>query len=216
MSEQSRLPGLPEPLPEGERLLWQGAPDWRALALRTFHGRLVAGYFAVLLAWVVVSSLYDGASVGRIAVALGWFGALALTTLGLIMLFAWLTARTTTYTITSRRVVLDYGIALTLTLNLPFKRVSAAGMKQFRDGTADLPLTMAEGDKLSYLMLWPHARPWRIGRPEPMLRAVPDGATVAAILVPALAAAHAQPAQAETGAKEAVKVRVPVATAAAA
>ena len=28
------VPGLPEQLPEGERLRWQGAPKWAALAVR--------------------------------------------------------------------------------------------------------------------------------------------------------------------------------------
>ena len=41
--------GLPEPLPAGERMIWQGKPDWRALALRAFHVRKVAIYFGVLL-----------------------------------------------------------------------------------------------------------------------------------------------------------------------
>ena len=29
--------GLPEALPAGERLLWQGSPDWRVLARHGFH-----------------------------------------------------------------------------------------------------------------------------------------------------------------------------------
>ena len=43
--------GLPERLPEGETLLWQGRPSWRQLALRAFHVREIAIYFALLLAW---------------------------------------------------------------------------------------------------------------------------------------------------------------------
>ena len=42
--------GLPEPLPRGERLLWQGAPDWRVLAVAAFHIRKLAIYFAAMLA----------------------------------------------------------------------------------------------------------------------------------------------------------------------
>ncbi len=38
--------GLPEMPPEGERILWQGSPDWRALAWRVFHIREVTFYFA--------------------------------------------------------------------------------------------------------------------------------------------------------------------------
>ena len=43
--------GLPDHLPKGERLLWQGAPDWRLLAIQAFHVRKVAIYFALIAAW---------------------------------------------------------------------------------------------------------------------------------------------------------------------
>ena len=41
--------GLPEALPEGEHILWQGAPDWKVLARRVFHTRKVAVYFATFI-----------------------------------------------------------------------------------------------------------------------------------------------------------------------
>ena len=41
--------GLPERLPAGERILWQGSPDFRALARNAFHLRKLALYFSVLL-----------------------------------------------------------------------------------------------------------------------------------------------------------------------
>ena len=47
--EFEAAPGLPEPLPAGERILWQGAPDWRALAVHVFHVRKLAAYFAGIL-----------------------------------------------------------------------------------------------------------------------------------------------------------------------
>ena len=52
--------GLPERLPEGERLLWQGAPDWRRLALHVFHVRGLALYFAGIIAYCLVSAIVDG------------------------------------------------------------------------------------------------------------------------------------------------------------
>ena len=42
--------GLPEPLPAGERVLWQGSPQWRVMARRTFHVRKLTLYFGVILA----------------------------------------------------------------------------------------------------------------------------------------------------------------------
>ena len=216
MSEPLHLPGLPERLPEGERLLWQGSPDWRALAGRALHGRMIALYFGLLLAWVALSAIWGGASTEQAALSVLWFAPLAAAGIGLVVLLGWLTARTTTYTITSRRVVLSYGIALPASLNLPFARIAAAGVRTFADGTADIPLTMAEGDKVAYLLLWPHARPWRLSRPEPMLRAVPDGARVAGILARALAAAAGLPTQAVPARPAAGSRAVSVPTAAAA
>ena len=35
------VPGLPAALPDGERLLGQGTPEWRALAVRALHVRKV-------------------------------------------------------------------------------------------------------------------------------------------------------------------------------
>jgi hypothetical protein len=193
VSETLAPKGLPSALPPGERLLWQGSPDWRALARRTFHGRALAVYFAVLLAWVVASRVYDGTATRDVAVAVMWFGGLALAGLGLVSLFAWLTARTTVYTVTDRRVVMSYGIALTMSINLPLTKVATAALRLFPDGTADIPLAVSPTEKIAFAMLWPHARPWHFARPEPSLRAVSDGATVAAILARALAAANARP-----------------------
>ena len=50
------LSGLPQRPPAGETILWQGAPQWRATALRTFHVRKVALYFAALFAWGVLDA----------------------------------------------------------------------------------------------------------------------------------------------------------------
>jgi hypothetical protein len=54
---------------------------------------------------------------------------------------------------------------------------------------------------VSYVLLWPHIRPWRLRTPEPMLRALPDAAVAAAKLSEALTgqpgpAAVSQPASA--------------------
>jgi len=41
--------GLPAVLPEGERVLWQGAPNWRSLALNAYHVRTLAYYFGAMV-----------------------------------------------------------------------------------------------------------------------------------------------------------------------
>lgn len=180
--------GLPEKLPEGERILWQGAPDWRVMALRVFHLRKLALYFGIILALRAANALYDGgtalAAAKSVAIALPW----CLLALALFAGLAWLSARTTAYTITDRRVVMRVGIVLSLTFNLPLRRIDGAGLRMLSGGVGDIPLQLLRGERIAFLHLWPHARPWQLRQPEPMLRCVPDAAAVAKQLREAWAA----------------------------
>jgi hypothetical protein len=193
--EYEPVPGLPERLPAGERLLWQGSPDWRVLAVKTFHVRKVALYFAVLVAWRITIVYGDTASVVETAQAAAWVATLGLAAAGVLALLAWLYGRSTVYTITSKRVVMRYGVALPMALNIPFTRIASAAVARHAGGVADIPLALSGPDRISYLHLWPHVRPWRVSRPEPMLSAVPEGVRVAEILGRALQEAYGQQAQ---------------------
>jgi hypothetical protein len=186
--------GLPEPLPAGEAILWQGAPCWRALALRLFHVRILAIYFAAIVTARVAVLVSAGESAAEVASAGAELAAVSATTIAVLALVAWLTGRTTAYTITTRRVVMRYGIALPLTVNIPFRMIEGAELREHADGTGDLPLPLAPSERLAYLALWPHARPWRIARAVPMLRAVGEARAVAQILGRALAASAGMPA----------------------
>ena len=180
--EFEAAPGLPEPLPPGEHLLWQGSPDWWMLARHAFHLRKLAAYFGAMLVLRVVFLLHDGAALSE--ALRSTLGLLALAALGLalVAMMAWLSAKSTVYTLTEKRVVMRIGIVLTLTFNIPFKRIAAAGLHLDGSGSGDLPLTLLGPDRIAYLHLWPHARPWRLGKPEPMLRSVPQAALVARVL----------------------------------
>lgn len=181
-----RVVRLPEPLPQGESILWRGAPRAWPVAVHVFHVRLAAVYFAALLIWRGVTSWQDTGSLLAAAVSVLWVSPLVLTGLGLLGLFAYLVKRTTTYTITNRRLVFQFGVAFPMTLNLPFKQIESAAVKLHPDGTGDIPVSLVGSTKIAYLVLWPHARPWHLRRPEPMLRAVPEAASVAEILSRAL------------------------------
>jgi hypothetical protein len=183
-------PGLPERLPPGERQLWQGSPEWRALARRAFHAGPIALYFGVLLAWRAGAALTAGDTLAQALIAVLWLAPLALVALGILALMAWLSARTTVYTITDRRVVMRVGIVLSVTFNLPFRVIESAALVTYADCTGDIPVALAGEDRVSYLHLWPHARPWHVARPQPMLRCVPAAASVAALLCRAVAASQ--------------------------
>lgn len=186
--------GLPEMLPADERLLWQGQPRAALVARRIFHLPLLAGYFALMLAWRLAVLVHDG---------LAWHEALrgsiglvvlAATALGILGVLARLTATTTVYTITDKRVVMRVGIVLTVTYNLPLRSIDAAHVVRLRDGCGEIALALRGDTRIAYLHLWPHARPWQLTRPQPMLRALPDVEPVGALLAQAWAAANAQPA----------------------
>ena len=190
MSEHDAEPvrGLPGALPAGETLLWQGAPRWATLACEAFHLRAVAVYFSLLLAWRAAGAIGSGATLPAALVQAATAAPLAGAALGLLALWAWLVARTTVYSITSRRVVLRYGVALSKAINLPFTIIESGALKAGPAGTGDLALTLKAPNKLAIAHLWPHARPWRLARPQPSLRAVPDAAAVARTLATAMKA----------------------------
>ena len=185
--------GLTEHLPQGEVMLWQGSPRWQSLAVRAFHIRKVAIYFACLAGAQSLFRFADGAGTGDALKPFIWYTALALLSIAILTSLAWLSARTTIYTITNKRVVMRIGMALPLTLNLPYLKIDGADLKLYRDGTGDLPLKLANGDRLAWAVLWPHARPFRFAHPEPMLRAVPDAEKVGACLGAALSGTPSPP-----------------------
>lgn len=189
------VPGLPERLPPGETILWQGAPEREALARRALHVRTIAWYFLALAAWRGLALAADGAAATDIASGAAFLVMLGAAAILPLTLYAWAAARTTLYTITNRRVVIRAGVALPTTFNVPFAAVEAAGLKLHGGGVGDIALRLVPDQKIAYLFLWPHARPWRFARPEPMLRCIPEAERVAQLLGRALAAATAMPVQ---------------------
>ena len=173
--EFEAAPGLPEKLPAGEHILWQGAPDWWQLAVHAFHVRKLTFYFAAMLA-VQAAMLQAGQR--PLAAPLTLSAGLAVLALGLLALTAWFSARTTLYTLTNRRVVMRVGIVLTLTFNLPLRQIAGASFKAQGGGFGDLALTLKGPDRIAWAHLWPHARPWALRQPQPTLRCVPQAQAV--------------------------------------
>ena len=169
-------------LTSGERVIWQGRPDWRAVARDVLHIRILAAYFALMLIWEFAADRADGWSpLDTLWRGTGLF-VTSLVMLSLCAGFAWVIARTTRYTLTAERCVLSYGVALTATLSVPLRRVASVAVDTRHDGKGDILLSPKPGPRLRYMNLWPHARPWRWTSAEPMLRGVPDVLTVAACI----------------------------------
>lgn len=188
--------GLPEALPKGESILWQGGPRTLAVARHVLHADGLAAYFALLFAWQFATGLHDHEAPAAIAAHAAPL-ALSVALLSfLIGSFAWMVARTTVYTITDRRVVMRIGVVLNVTLNLPFSAIASADLRRHGAGAGDIALTLAGNDRLAWLQLWPHVRPWQLRHPRPMLRALPDAPAVGRLLAQALQRAQGQPVRA--------------------
>jgi hypothetical protein len=200
MSEYDHEPvrGLPEFLPEGEHILWQGAPDWKYLALSALHIRLAAAYFAVVACWALAKGSASGAL---------WAVLLGVALIGLLALFAWGVGRTAVYTLTDKRIVLRVGVALNKCINLPLTEIESANLKTLGQGHGSIALQLKGMPRLGYWMIWPHARSLRIIRPQPMLRAIPDAVHVSQMLFKA--AQKVQPV-APVAAPQPVRQNVPL------
>lgn len=175
--------GLPELPPEGEEILWQGRPAVWALARSALLLYWVAGYFVLLAAWRFMS-VVDLMPLGQAVGASVPFLVLGAIVAGLLLLTAWVQARATVYTVTNRRIAMRIGAALTVTLNLPYTQIGAANLDLRRDGTGTIALALLGETRLSYLVCWPHVRPWRF-RTEPALRCIPEADRIARLIAEA-------------------------------
>jgi len=176
--------GLPELPPRGEVILWQGRPNWFRLTVESLNLWWVVAYFAVLTTWRFITVI-DVLSFERAIIMTLPFVIMTLIVVLLLMLVGFIQARATVYTITNRRVAMRIGAALTMTLNIPYTQIENAAVSVGKAGCGNIALETKGASKFSYLVLWPHIRSWKISKPEPTLRAIPDVQSVAQILAKA-------------------------------
>jgi len=206
-AEPRYIRGVPHPLPDGEQLLWEGAPSMGAVATHVFHWRLVLAYFVGMLAlWAMTTDTPRGTEVwwseATLRLALGVFVMLCVFGLSRAV------ASTSWYAITSRRVVMRVGMAFPMSINIPFTLLQTAGLGVFRDGTGQVALGLVPGQRLAYIALWPHCLVWNINHPAPVLRGLEQPEMVAKLLATAVAdAAEADlDASVERGASDATRI----------
>ena len=182
--ELEPIPGIPGRLPDGEVLLWQGRPGWRSIARRVLHLRWIAVYFALLAFWRGATLTADGAELEEALAGAGFLLLLGLVPLALLGGWAWASARGTTYSITNRRLIIQTGIALPITIGVPFSAISSAALARQADGTGDLSVALLPEHRVSWIALWPSTRPWRralaaasLAPVQPVPNAAPDRAS---------------------------------------
>jgi hypothetical protein len=182
-----KIRGLPADLPRGEQLLWQGAPTFKSLAIHTYYVRLVALYFGALVLWRIGVGIGAGNSVGAVALSCVWLAGLGSVAAGVLTLLAYLSSRTTVYSITSARVILRHGIAVPVTVNIPFTLLEAANLAVRKNGNGDIAFKLRKDQRLGYLVTWPHLRPGYITHPQPSFRSLPEAQAAASLLGEAVA-----------------------------
>jgi hypothetical protein len=176
--------GLPEALPADEHILWQGRPDGLRLAKDAWGLNWVLGYFAALALGSVIISSSEMSLTAAMAQGLPFL--LAGMIAGLLLIgVATVQARSTVYTLTNKRACMRIGAALTMTLNLPYVCIGNAAVATRKSGLGTITFEMIGDARLSYLMTWPHVRPYHFMRTQPSFRAIPDAARVAEIFADA-------------------------------
>ena len=202
--EDEPVEGLPDYLPEGETMVWQGRPTVAAMARRVFFIPHLALYFGLLIAGHTVYRLMEGVSGVQVMGTFVWQAGLAAVVL---VLLAWLArsyAASVMYTLTSERLVIRSGVALPMMVNIPIEQITAADMRVYRDGTGDIVLTPIADRKLHWVLLWPNVSAWYSRPIRPLLRGLAEPHRAA----DAFAAVASQHYQVTAGEQVAVPVRV--------
>ena len=202
--EDEPVEGLPDFLPEGETMVWQGRPTVAAMARRVFFIPHLALYFGLLIAGHTLYRLMEGVSAAQVMGTFVWQAGLAATVL---VLLAWLArsyAASVMYTLTSERLVIRSGVALPMMVNIPIEQITAADMRVYRDGTGDIVLTPIADRKLHWVLLWPNVSAWYSRPIRPLLRGLAEPHRAA----DAFAAVASQHYQVTAGEQVAVPVRV--------
>lgn len=179
--------GIPAGLPQNERILWQGTVDWWAFAKSALHVRGLAVYFVLLMGWRFGIDMADGGTLATGLISAAWVVPMVIVVMGILCGYAYMVQRTTVYSITSERVVFRTGVAFSITATIPFNLIRSADLATDPDGTGILALEVERGHRVSWVMFWPHVRPWRLTEPHPAFRSIRDAETVAGILSDALA-----------------------------
>ena len=202
--EDEPVEGLPEHLPEGETVIWQGRPTAAAMGKRVFHIRHLTLYFGLLIAGHTVYRLMEGVSAAQVMGTLVWQSGLAATVLVLLTWLARAYAKSILYTLTSERLVIRSGVALPMMANIPIEQITAADMRVYRDGTGDILLKPDQDRKLYWVLLWPNVSAWYSRPIRPLLRGLAEPHRAA----DAFAAVASQHYQVTAGEQVAVPVRV--------
>ena len=173
--------GFPESLPASEKVLWQGSPCAWLIAKRIFFLPHLFFYF-LTLSFLAITFNSEVLTLKDLFVNFLSYMSLGIVAIFLLIAISYLISSTTVYSITDKRVVMRIGIVLNLSLNIPFSKIETAACKAYPDKSGDISLNLVADNKIAYLHLWPHCRPWFFSSPRPRLSCLKDVEVVASHL----------------------------------
>lgn len=162
---------------ENEQILWRGKPQFWGLAATAFHTRSIAIYFALL---TVISGVLYGLGSG-VTIAVMGVGALLI-----LHVLAFLYSKNSHYVLTNERLLILTGLTVEKRISVPLSQVGAAHLKLRGQDVGTIALEILGERQIGYLVLWPHARPLRFNKPQPLIRVVKDAPEVARLLTQAV------------------------------
>jgi Bacterial PH domain len=173
-------------LPEGEHVLWSGAPDRRSLARYFLRERWVLGFVFLTFLLQAADVLQRDFPMQRLAGVAALSGVLALIAIVSIRFFAARLEKTSKYVVTDRRVYFNIGIVLRADANVPYADVDGVDLRRRADGSGDLMVSLAGSKEVPWLLLFPHLT-WRGSKKgRPTFRSLRDPQAAADAVVGAL------------------------------
>jgi len=178
---RARVRGVSEALPPGEQILWEGAPNARALARHLFFIRPLSAYLgAMMLWWVAVNRTQFNTETFWATLSIQFL------LVGGVIGGAWMLSRSiangTVYAITDRRIVMRFGVIFPLTINVPLHYVEGASAREFSDRTGQIAVQLTKKESIAWIVLFPHVRPFEFSQPQPLLRGLTDPVKVGEVL----------------------------------
>jgi hypothetical protein len=172
--EIDRLPDeVGKSIPLGEKIYWNGKPNWKSFGYHAFGVKYFSIYFFVC-ALYSVSQIDSSFSFGAFFIKYAPYlisGILA----GMILLFlAYLSARHTCYVITEKRIVIRTGVALVFLLNMPLKNILSIDMKALTKGQGNVIFKVQSKKRIPYLSCWPSVKSGSFLEPIPAFRSIRD------------------------------------------
>jgi hypothetical protein len=173
--------GFPESLPTSEKVLWQGSPCAWLIAKRIFFLPHLFFYF-LMFSCLALTVNSDVLTLKDLFVKFLSYMSLGMVAIFILLAISFLISSTTMYSITDKRVVMRIGIVLNLSLNIPFSKIETAELKAYPDKSGDISLNLVPDNKIAYLHLWPHCRPWFFSSPRPRLSCLKNVEVIASCL----------------------------------